>query len=277
MSAIGTGVVAGEFNIAGLVGGSLVGLACVLRRWRGAHGIATVVGLVGLGMTASPALADQNLLVSDNGTVECVASAKDLTRISLKGDKFANVSKVAAASENEDFSVVFEPLRGDIYLSVPEGYPRKALSFFGTTVKGYVYKFNCNVQSQGAEQIFVANVDMEKAGQSEQVAGLSDKDRSIELIQAMYRQDALPGFEIRSQDRAPVQVGSLKVQLVSEYVGLELRGKQLLIENASRKPVDVTDDTVASEGALAVSVTSARLDPGQKTTAFIVSPVGGHK
>jgi conjugal transfer pilus assembly protein TraK len=277
MSAIGTGMSAGNFNMAGLIGSSLTGLARALRRGRGARSIAAAVSAGGLAMTASPALADQNLLVSDNGTVECVASSKDLTRISLKADKFANVSKVAAPSETEDFSVVFEPLRGDIYLSVPEGYPRKALSFFGTTVKGYVYKFTCNVQSQGAEQIFVANVDMEKAGQSEQVAGLSDKDRSIELIQAMYRQDAVPGFEIRSQDRAPVQVGSLKVQLVSEYVGLELRGKQLLIENASRKPVDVSDDTVASDGALAVSVTSARLEPGQKTTAFIVSPVEGHK
>ena len=48
---------------------------------------------------ASPALADQNVMAADNGTVSCVASAKDLTRISLAGDQFASVSKITAAQK----------------------------------------------------------------------------------------------------------------------------------------------------------------------------------
>ena len=69
----------------------------------------------------TPAQADQTLMVADNSTVNCKASAKDLTRISLVGDEFASVSKIATGSDLDDFSVVNEPVRGDIYLSIPDG------------------------------------------------------------------------------------------------------------------------------------------------------------
>src|SRR3546814_1461544 len=44
-----------------------------------------------------------------------------------------------------------------IYLSVPEGFRLKLLSFFGTTKKGYVYKFGCRIEAIEAQQIFVSN------------------------------------------------------------------------------------------------------------------------
>src|SRR3546814_5034234 len=87
----------------------------------------------------------------DNSRVACVASEKDLTRISLIGDEFASVSKVQPTNPLDDFSVVNEPTRGDIYLSVPEGFRLKVLSFFGTTKKGYVYKFGCRIEAIGRE------------------------------------------------------------------------------------------------------------------------------
>src|SRR3546814_7666077 len=98
-------------------------------------------------------------MVEDNSRVACVASEKDLTRISLIGDEFASVSKVQPTNPLDDFSVVNEPTRGDIYLSVPEGFRPKILSFFGTTKKGYVYKFGCRIEAIEAQQIFVSNPD----------------------------------------------------------------------------------------------------------------------
>lgn len=94
---------------------------------------------------AAPAVADQSIPAADNGTVTCVASAKDLTRISLAGDQFTSVSKISTGNPAEDFKIVNEPVRGDIYLSVPDGFTKPNLSFFGTTRKGYVYKFVCQV------------------------------------------------------------------------------------------------------------------------------------
>src|SRR3546814_13512305 len=96
-------------------------------------------------------------MVEDNSRVACVASEKDLTRISLIGDEFASVSKVQPTNPLDDFSVVNEPTRGDIYLSVPEGFRLKVLSFFGTTKKGYFYKFACGSEAIEAKQISVSN------------------------------------------------------------------------------------------------------------------------
>ena len=106
---------------------------------------------------ATPALADQTLMASDNSRVDCIASSRDLTRISLVGDEIASVSKLQTGNPSEDFSVVNEPVRGDIYVSVPEGFTPKLLSFFATSKKGYVYKFACRLTGEEAQQVFVAN------------------------------------------------------------------------------------------------------------------------
>src|SRR3546814_20913295 len=76
-------------------------------------------------LIAQTARADETVMVEDNSRVACVASDKDLTRISLIGDEFASVSKVQPTNPLDDFSVVNEPTRGDIYLSVPAGFRLK--------------------------------------------------------------------------------------------------------------------------------------------------------
>lgn len=231
--------------------------------------------LVLLAMTAAavPALAaDQNLMAADNGEVRCSASMRDLTRISLKDDEFASVSKITTGVATEDFSVVNEPVRGDIYISVPEGFSKKAVSFFGTTRKGFVYKFLCSVSGDDAVQIFVANADLEKAGMAIP-ASLSAKEGAVRLVKAMYEQSIVDGFEIRQHVLTPVNVGGLKVQIIGEYRGPTLTGKTLRIENKASKPVELTEESV-STNAVAVSITNPRLKPGEVTTAYIVQGTG---
>ena len=112
---------------------------------------------------ASPVLADQFRMAADNARVECTASKKELTRISLVGDQFASLNKVATGVPYNDFSVVNEPTRGDIYLSVPESYAAKTINFFATSKKGYVYKFACTVGPVEAQQVFVTNPGLAEA------------------------------------------------------------------------------------------------------------------
>jgi conjugal transfer pilus assembly protein TraK len=124
---------------------------CILSRVAGACLITLAVFLF-----AQPAWADQTVVAADSAQVDCQASAKDLTRISLVDDEFASVSKISTGNPQDDFSVVNEPVRGDIYLSVPEGFGRPALSFFGTSKRGYVYKFVCRIAGDQAAQVFVS-------------------------------------------------------------------------------------------------------------------------
>jgi conjugal transfer pilus assembly protein TraK len=231
-------------------------------------------GLLGasVAVCAQPALADQNLMVADNGTVHCEASLKDLTRISLKGDQFASVSKVQTGNPAEDFQVVNEPLRGDIYLSVATGFDRSTLSFFGITRKGFVYKFVCTVAGEDARQVFVANADLEQPQPAgiQISANLSPQEAAARLIAAMYAQRPVEGYDISWRALAPVNVGTLRVQLVGQYVGAALTGKLLKLSNPSTKMVTLTEDQVGPSDAVAISITNPKLEPGQATTAFVV-------
>src|SRR3546814_3298169 len=73
---------------------------CHLSRCMGAGLVAIAVLLV-----AQPARADQTIMASDSAQVDCQASAKDLTRISLVEDEFASVSKISTGNPIDDFSV----------------------------------------------------------------------------------------------------------------------------------------------------------------------------
>lgn len=249
---------------------------CLLSRIAGAVLIAAAVFVF-----AAPAFAagDQTLMVEDGSQVSCNASAKDLTRISLVGDEFAGVSKINTGNPTDDFSVVNEPVRGDIYLSVPEGFGRQMLSFFGTSKRGYVYKFQCRISGDQAVQVFVSNPAIAKADAVDaapaKVAQASTaEDAAVSLVQAMYANKSVDGFEMRQRSLKPVYVGDLKVQMIAEYRGDALTGRVLRIENKGTQETTLTEATVAPASALAVSIAEPKLAPGRVTTAYLVSRNG---
>ena len=199
------------------------------------RGIGATLIAVGLFALATPAYADETLLAKDNSEVACTISKSGLTRVSLKDDRFASVSKLTTGVETEDFSVVNEPTRGDIYISVPEGYNNAGVSFFGTTAKGYVYKFACHLSGEGAQQVFVENREILGEQPTELARAASPRDTSAALVQAMYQSQSLDGFEIRQPSMNAVMVGDLKVQMITEYRGLNLAGRALRSRFGSAK------------------------------------------
>ncbi|WP_420833475.1 type-F conjugative transfer system secretin TraK [Sphingomonas pollutisoli] len=245
---------------------------CYLSRIIGASLVALSFFLI-----AEPAWADQTVMASDGSQVDCAASAKDLTRISLVEDEFASVSKISTGNPSDDFSVVNEPVRGDIYLSVPEGFGRQALSFFATSKRGYVYKFVCRIAGEQAVQVFISNPAIAKdkaADAPPQVVAANPQETAVELVQAMYSNSVVDGYEMRQRALRPVYVGTLKVQMIAEYRGSDLTGRVLRIENKGPAPVTLTEATVAPSSALAVSIAEPKLDPGKVTTAYLVSQNG---
>lgn len=234
------------------------------------------LALIGLGALAlaSPALADQSVEAADNGTVQCTASAKDLTRISLAGDQFASVSKIATGIPSEDFKVVNEPVRGDIYISVPDGFARPAISFFGTTRKGFVYKFVCQVRGAEAEQVFVANAAIRSDAARDWEVRTSPEDAAVRLAQAMYRSEAIEGFDIRQAVLEPVTVGKLEVQQLGEYRGADMHGLVLKVRNTGRDPVTLDENLLAARGSLAFMTPASELAPGAATAVYLIQSNG---
>lgn len=230
-----------------------------------------VTGVAGM---STPVLADETLLASDNSEVACTISKAGLTRISLKDDRFASVSKLTTGIEIDDFTVVNEPTRGDIYISVPDGFSKDEVSFFGTTAKGFVYKFACRLEGERAHQVFVENRDILSEQPAELARAASVQETSASLVQAMYQSQAMDGFEIRQPAMSAVMVGDLRVQMITEYLGLNFVGRVLRIENTGKQPLTLDEQTIASGNAVAVSVAKTDLASGEVTTAYIVTPSG---
>lgn len=249
-------------------------ISCLVSRAAG--GVCVAVACLSLA-TPAHAATDQNLVAADGAQVTCTASAKDLTRISLVGDEFAAVSKIKTGNPTDDFSVVSEAVRGDIYLSVPDGFNRATLSFFGTSKRGYVYKFLCRMAGNDAVQVFVTNPAIAKADQAEaapQKVAATQEDQAVSLVQAMYANKSVDGYELTQHTLRPVYVGDLKVQMIAEYRGDAMTGRVLRIENKGTQTRTLTEATVAPPNTLAVSIADANLAPGKVTTAYLVSKSG---
>lgn len=239
-------------------------------QWLGASVLAAAAMIV-----APPAFADQALTVEDNARVECIASKSDLTRVSLIGDEFASVSKIQPENPLDDFSIVNEPTRGDIYVSIPSGFRPKSLSFFGTSKKGYVYKFACRIDAVEAQQIFLNNPGAaEQRGKVDVAEGdeeAPDTDETaVRLIQAMAEQKVVPGYQMERSALVPVKAGPLTVQLLAEYRGVELTGRVIRIENTGKTAAELTEAQIAPAGAVAVAIGNPKLEARQVTTAYVV-------
>lgn len=229
---------------------------------------------VALFMAATPARADQYRQAADNAEVACVVSSRDLTRISLVGDAFASVSKITTGFPYNDFTVTNEPIRGDIYLSVPEGFASDRLSFFATSKKGFVYKFACTVGGAEAEQVFVTNPALASEQAREWETKTSPRETAVRLIQAMAASGTVEGYQLRQVAVPPVRIGDLSVRLIAEYRGAALVGRVLRVDNRGSKAVTLRASDVAPSGTLALSIGTPALAPQGATTVWLVGTQG---
>jgi conjugal transfer pilus assembly protein TraK len=228
-----------------------------------------------LALAGAPArAADQFKQAADGAGIECSVSARELTRFALIDDQFASVSKISTGTPYNDFAVTNEPLRGDIYVSVPETYAARSISFFATTKKGFVYKVSCAVEPIPAAQIFITNPAIAKNQAASWESETPLATSAVRLVQGMANDRTIEGFEVRQSTALPSRVGDLEIQLVADYRGASLAGKVIRITNRGRKSITLTERDLAPRDTLAVSIVKATLEPGSSTTAFVVGANG---
>lgn len=228
-----------------------------------------------VGLAAVPAHADQFVEAADNATIACELARGELTRIALVGDGFANVSKIASGFPYNDFQVTHEPVRGDIYISVPPQYAAARVSFFATSKAGFVYKFACRLGSDEATQVFITNPALAKVEAAEWETAASPEDAAVRLIEAMASDAVLPGYRARAELSAPRRTDRIEVQLVAEYEGDALTGQHFLVRNLGKDSLVLAAEREAPAGALAFAYGRDSLGPGEATSAFLVFAKGG--
>ena len=233
------------------------------------------LALVALALTASPARADQFVEAADNAQIDCVLSRGQLTRIALVDDGFANVSKIASVYPYNDFTVTHEPVRGDIYISVPPQFASDSVTFFATSTHGYVYKFACRADGEEASQIFISNPALKVSEAQEWERQSGPDDAAVRLIEAMASDAVLPGFTARHEIGRPRETDGLEVQLVAEYIGSSLAGQHFAIRNRGKATLSLSEERETPVGALAFAYGADSLAPGETASAFLVFERGG--
>ena len=218
----------------------------------------------------SSAMADQRLVVPDNGEVLCHIAQRGITRLSLEGDRFVSDVRRPSGEALADFSIQNEPNRGDIYISLPDGFGARAIAFFATTGKGYTYKFRCSVIDSETEQVFIVNQELADA-RLKTASGVAEAwELPVAIIQGMATKASLPGYTITPGSGRPVYVGTLKVRIVSVYSGYRMVGKVVDIENFASVPTDLTEQEVSPANTVAATLTTTHLGPHEHATAYVV-------
>ena len=233
------------------------------------------LAILSFALVSTPAHADQFVEAADGATIDCELARGALTRIALVEDGFANVSKIASGYPYNDFQVTHEPVRGDIYVSVPPQYAAQKIDFFATSKAGYVYKFACRVAGDEAAQLFITNPALARHEASEWEQAADPDEAAIRLIEAMASEAVLPGFTARAELTAPRRTGRIEVQLVGEYAGAELAGQRFLVRNLGKDTLPLGAERTAPAGALAFAYGRSELPAGEATSAFLVFRKGG--
>jgi len=233
-----------------------------------------LLGVTSATLLAAPAQADQFKQAADGAGIECAVSARELTRFALVGDQFASVSKISTGTPYNDFAVSNEPLRGDIYVSVPETFAAGSISFFATTKKGYVYKFACAVESIPASQVFITNPAIATNQAAAWEAETPLQTSAVRLIQAMANEATIEGFVVRQSPATPARVADLELQLIAEYRGAELAGKVVRVTNRGRAVLTLHSGDLAPRDTHAIAILQPTLEPGASTSVFVVDAHG---
>lgn len=233
------------------------------------------LAVLALAFGPTPALADQVIEAADNATIDCQLSRGELSRIALIDDGFASVSKIASGYPYNDFEVTHEPVRGDIYISVPPLYASDRVSFFATSTAGYVYRFACQLAGGDATQLFITNPALARHDASDWEQQTGPDEPAIRLIEAMASDAVLPGFAARAELSRPRRTGAIEVQQVAQYDGATLTGQRFVIRNLGAKPLDLGNEREGPAGALAFAYGRSVLPPGETTSAFLIFASGG--
>jgi len=214
--------------------------------------------------------ADQFLKAADNATLNGVMSKSEVTRISFTGDDAASIQKIKPTNPMDDFSIVHDPVTGDIYVTLPAGFSSKFVNFFATSKRGFTYKFVLRVSDIPATQIFVQNpvVGSQRAARFERKQPY--RQTLVKIIRAMWNREILPGYEITWRDWHRVQAGPLKYRQIGLYQGRNLVGQTYEVENISGKPVRLSEGLFQTGYILAVSIKERDLAPRSKTSVFVI-------
>ena len=222
----------------------------------------------------APADAQQLLEASDGQVISGYVSATGVTRLSFVGDAAASI-QMGQGGDGPGFSIVHEPAKGDLYLTLVRdprrGERASAASFFVTTREGFTYQVELAAREVPSTQISIRNPEIALKAAQAKTASDPQEVRIVTLTRAMWSGLTIDGYGIERPYQRERAAGSLRMSVSAVYEGRDLTGRVLTVRNNTPGAVSVDEALFMAPGVLSVTLKGKRtLQSGESAQILIV-------
>jgi hypothetical protein len=238
------------------------------------------LGLAAAAWLASPASAGP--VVARDGRFEADVSARQMSRISILGEKVVSIRKVDDPG-GPQMLVETDDKSGDVFVAFDGDVAGRAFNAFLTTDSGRVVQAILRPTPGEGQTILVklegaATPPARPRIEAASVSTTSDRkadpatypERLVELIRVMFGDQEADGVLRRASGAPSVRAGPFSVREVTSWESAGLVGRVLYLTNVGKAEEPLRLEAFLVERVLAVAASHERLRPGEQGRVFIV-------
>lgn len=223
---------------------------------------------------AWPAVAAQ--VAAKDGRFEADVSARQMSRISMLGERIASVRKLDEPG-GPQLLVETDEKSGDAFVAFDGDVAGRAFNLFLTTESGKVVQAVLHpvpgegqtvlVRLEGAPAMPVTQAG---AGGGRPEGRSAYQETLVQFVRFMFNDQEVEGVVRRITNGSNVRAGPFAVREVSTWEGPGLRGRVLYVTNVGKAEEPVPLEAFLVERVNAAAATHERLKSGEQGRVFIV-------
>ena len=212
-------------------------------------------------------LALQTVSIADNQTKNITISAHELSRIFVKEDRIQNVRGLEGA-----YILTKDAAQGQVYIKPTPPYQTKAFNLFVTTEKARNFNLVVTAATISGQDIELKPTTPSKEAESWE----KNSDYSqvlIKLISSMINDEVPSGYSLVYPDKKTkaIKYDNFTTKLQKRYLGKNLYGEVLLVQNRHNSPLNLTEQMFYQEGTRAVTILDSSIPANGHTSIFRVA------
>lgn len=228
-------------------------------------------------------------VIARDGRFEADVSARQMSRISILGEKIASVRKLDEPG-GPQLIVETDEASGDAFIAFDGDVAGRAFSAFLTTESGKVVQAVLRPAPGEAQTVLVRlegapagpqqaapKVEIAPMGLSTPTIGASApgaassyQERLVQFVRLMFNDQDSEGVTRRVTGAPPIKAGPFTVRQVTAWDSAGLHGRVLYVTNIGKEEEAVRLEAFLVERVYAAATSHERLRPGEQGRVFIV-------
>ena len=231
--------------------------------------------LGGLAAAVVVAPAGAGVIPAKEGRFEADVSARQMSRISIAGEKIASVRKLDEPA-GPQLIIDTDEKSGDVFVAFDGDVAGRAFTAFLTTESGKVVQAILHPVLGEGQTVLVRLESAAVAGPSPVRPGggapsaAAYPERLVQFIRTMFADQGVDGLTRRVLGQAAVKAGPFTVRQTTAWDGDGLHGRVLYVTNVGAAEAPVRLEAFLVERVLAAATSHERLRPGEQGRVFIV-------